>query len=529
MADRDPKPGVAAAQLELDLLADGREVLERWCGSRRVRHLYPDGPNLAILLEAWQELDRRRVLGRVRERPRSLRRTLRKLVLQLCQRDALARDRRLRWRYPPPRVRPPHVRPELVQRALARVDPDARYLVQTRLDGDWAPPDPGSSLAGEAIREQRGLEQFREAIVNEALGHPRQLVALHPQYLLFAACPAPQVRRYPLASFLFVKLPLRMLATLVVFLITAYVGAFVFFNDERLGRFVGDRVSGLVEGDLEMGSIHWELPLVLDLVTGQPTHVVVEDIAVWEAHESYGGERKRRTAWAKRIEADLVLHEIIPWNRLGVPEAIEIPWVLHFTDARSSDDAWFVVREYDDTTDAGETRTLLSLLDAFRAVEPVDPDRRGISFRIDRASFARASLDVDFLHGLEGWEVATELRDLTFELRFDAPGPAEGLPLALPLRFDVDAHVTQGLFTLDDIEVPFSDFALTQLAGGTDGAPLGDVRFDGEGLAAGSPLRLQGMLTDAFTREPEPSEPLPLDAVVQWGRTPHVQIGRAHV
>jgi hypothetical protein len=520
----DPQPGVASAQLDLDLLADGREVLERWCGARRVRHLYPDGPNLAILLEAWQELDRRRVLGRVRERPRPLRRLLRQLVLQLCQRDALARDRRLRWRYPPPRVRPPHVRPALVQRALARVDPDARHLVQTRLDGDWAPPDPGSSLGGEASREQRGLEQFREAIVYEALAHPQALAALHPQYLLFAACPAPQVRRYPLASFLFVKLPLRLLSALVVLLVTAYVGAFVFFNDERLGGFVSTRVSGLIEGDLELGSIHWELPLLLDLVTGQPAHVVVEDVAVWEAYKSYGGERRRRTAWAKHIEVDIVLHEIIPWNRLGVPQAIEIPWVLHFTHARSSDDAWFQVREYHDTTAAGETRTLLSLIDAFRAAEPVDPDRRGISFRIDDASFTRASLDVDFLHGIEGWEVVAELRDLAFELRFDAPGPAEGLPLALPLRFAVDARATQGVLTIDEIEVPLSDFSLTQLACGTNGAPLGNVRFGGEGLAAGSPLRLDGMLTDAFTREPEPAEPLPLDAEVRWGPHPHVQL-----
>lgn len=528
MPQRDPKPGVASAQLELDLLADGREVLERWCSSRRVRYLYPEGPNLAVLLEAWQELDRRRVLGRVRERPRALRRALRKLVLRMAQADALARDRRLRWRYPPPRLRPPHVRPLLVERALGWVDPDVRYLVEARLDGSWAPPDPGTSLVGEAIREQRGLDQFREAIVNEALGNPRQLAALHPQYLLFAAGPTPQVRRYPLASFLLVQLPLRLLSGLVVLLVAAYFGAFVFFNDERLGRFVSDRVSVMIEGDLQMEKIHWELPLVIDLLTGQPTHVVVEDISVWEAHESYGGAPERRTAWVKRVEGELVLHEIIPWNRLGVPEAIEIPWLLHFTAVRSSDDAWFVVREYDDVTDAGETRTLLSLLDAFRPVKPGDPTRKGLSFRVDEARFSRTSLDVDFMHGppqlQEGWQVAAQLRELAFSLRYDSPGPAEGLPLALPLRFDVDAEVPQGYFALDDIEVPLSDFTLTELACGTDDAPVGDVRFAGEGLAAGSPLDLSGVLADAFTRKPRPGEPLPLDAVVQWGDGPHVQL-----
>lgn len=511
-------------QLELDLLADAREVLERWCSGRRHRHLYPDGPNVAIVLEAWQELDRLRVVGRARERPRALRRTLRRLVRDLAQRDALARDRRLRWSYPPPRVRSPHVRPALVQRALGQVDGDARRLVQARLDGDWILPDPGSSLAGEAVREQRGLSQFRDALVNEALGHPRQLAALHPQFLLFAASPAPQVRRYPLASFLLVKLPLRLVSALVTLLFAAYVGAFMFLNDERLGEVVSDGVSGLIEGDLRMGKIHWELPLIVDLLTGQPTHVVVEDISIWEANASYGGERKRRTAWARRVEAELVLHEIIPWNRLGVPQAIEIPWLLHFTEARSVDDAWFVVREYEDTDDDGQTHTLLSLIDAFRAVAPVDPDRRGISFRVEQTRFARATLDVDFLHGLEGWRVATEIRDLSLDLRFDAPGPAQGQGLELPLRFDVDGHATEGYFALDDIEVPFSDFALTQLACGTDSAPLGDVRFAGSGLVADSPLRLEGTLARAFSRDPLPQEPAPLDAIVAYGNNPQVQL-----
>ncbi|MCA9709451.1 MAG: hypothetical protein KDK70_26660, partial [Myxococcales bacterium] len=482
-----------SSQAELDLLADGRDVLERWCGSPRFRYLYPDGPNLAILLEAYQELDRRRLLGRVRERPASLRRALRRIVLQLAHGDALARTRRLRWRYPPPRLRPPHVRPMLMELALGRVDADARALVEARLEGHWAAPDPGSTLATEAVREQRGLGQFREALVNEALSRPEQLTRLHPQFLLFAASPAPTVRRYPIASFLLVKLPLRLLSGVVLLLVALYVGAFAFFNDERLGTFVSDRVSGLVEGELRMERIHWELPLIFDLVTGRPTRVEVENVTVWEAYASYGGERKRRTAFARRLEAELTLHEIIPWNRLGVPEAIEIPWALHFSDVRSEEEAWFVVREYDATTDQGEARSLLSLIDAFRPLE-IDPDRRGLSFWIDQAHLARTSLDVDFMHGLEGWRTETELRDLSFALRFDAPEVEEGTPPTLPLRFDVGGRAIQGYFALDDIEVPLEDFDLGELSCGMGQAALGDVRFAGEGLAAASPLALHGTL-----------------------------------
>ncbi|MEX1368196.1 MAG: hypothetical protein AB1Z98_34015, partial [Nannocystaceae bacterium] len=403
MPASSPQAVDAASQAELDLLADGREVLERWTSSPRYRYLYPDGPNLAIVLEAYQELDRRRAVGRVRGSRRSQRRTLRRIIHKLASLDAIARHRRLRWRYPPPRIRSPHVMPSLVRRALTGVDPDARRLVRARLSGHWASPDPGSSLTTEAVREARGLEQFSDALVNEALAHPEGLARLHPQFLLFAASAAPRRRRYPIASFLLVKLPLRLMAGLLALLVTAYLGAYLLFNDERLGTFVSDNVSGLVEGELRMGKIHWELPLIVDLLTGQPSHVVVEDVTVWEAYDSYGGERTHRTAWARRLEAQMVLHEIIPWNRLGVPSTFEIPWLLHFTEVHSSDDAWFLVREYDDIDDEGVSHTLLSLIDAFRALEPADPDRRGISFRVDRAQLARARIAVDFMHGLQGW------------------------------------------------------------------------------------------------------------------------------
>lgn len=507
-----------SSQAELDLLADGRDVLERWCASPRYRYLYPEGPNLAVLLEAYQLLDRRRVLGRVRDRPRPLRRALRRLVIRLARVDALSRNQRLRWRYPPPRVRPPHVRPALVEHAIERVDPDARGLVRARLDGNWAAPDPSTTLHTEGIKEQRGLDQFREALINEALAQPERLAALHPQFLLFAASPGPRVRRYPIAVFLLVKLPMRLLMGLVVLLVTLYVGAYTWFNDERLGSFVSHNVSGLIEGELDMRRIHWELPLIVDLITGHPTHVVVDDATVWEPYASYGGERTRRTGFVRHLEAGLTLHEIIPWNRLGVPEAFEIPWELHLTDVRSDGEVWFVVREYDAVTDDGEERTLLSLIDAFRPALPTDPDRRGLSFRVRDATLPGITLDVDFMHGLEGWRTQALLRDVGLALHFEAPRVEEGLPPRLPLRFAMTGEAASGVFTLDDIEVPLQDFALEQVMCGMGDAAVGDVRFAGRGEAAGSPLSLRGTLYDAFARELQPGrEPLPGDAEVEYG------------
>lgn len=517
--------GLPRSQTELDLLAEGRDALERWTTSVRFRYLYPQGPNLAVVLRAYQQFDRLRAVGRIGGSPRRQARRLTAMVRRLARRDAVARHRRLRWRYPQARLRSRQSLPPIVVRALGRVDPDARPLVSARLDGTWAPPDPAATLNTEAIAEQRGLDQFREALINEALAHPHELAALHPQFFVFAASPPPLRRRYPIASYLLVKLPLQLVLGVFALLALVYVGAFLLFNDQRLGRFVSTQVSGLVEGELQMESIHWELRLIVDLLTGTPSHVVVDDVSVWEPYASYGGERTRRTAYAPRIEADLVLHEIIPWNRLGVPQALEVPWLLHFSQAQASPGAWISVREYDAVDDEGNTKTLLSLLDAFAPVEPGDPDRKGLSFVVEDTHWEQLELDVNFMHEGQGWRVGADVRDLDLDLRFDAPQPTAGVPVRLPLRFSGVGQVDQGVFQLDDIGVPLEQLALRRLACGMDDAPLGDVAFAAEGLAAGSPLTLSGTLADAFTRRLDPpNEPLPAGTAVRYGDFARVQL-----
>ena len=63
MRSRRPGADHAKWQREADLLADGREFLERFCRSTRFGHLYPEGPSFALLFEAYQELDRLRAIG----------------------------------------------------------------------------------------------------------------------------------------------------------------------------------------------------------------------------------------------------------------------------------------------------------------------------------------------------------------------------------------------------------------------------------------------------------------------------------
>ena len=100
------RPG-SSWQAEADLLADGRDYLERKSAGVRYRHLYPQGANLALLLTAYQALDRARAAGRVRTtQPARLRRMLRRDLRRRLRADALIRDRRLQWRFPTPAREP---------------------------------------------------------------------------------------------------------------------------------------------------------------------------------------------------------------------------------------------------------------------------------------------------------------------------------------------------------------------------------------------------------------------------------------
>src|SRR5690606_27489321 len=140
--------------------------------------------------------------------------------------------------------------------------------------------------------------------------HPRQIPQLHPQYLQFVSSAQPTIKAHPIATLLFVKLPLQLMMTLILLINVAYLAAYHFFNDERLGEFVGDRISGLLDGDLRFGKLHWSPLLLVDLLTGQPTTIHGYDIEVWEPYKIDGLDRSRRTAYAEHVEVELVVHEI---------------------------------------------------------------------------------------------------------------------------------------------------------------------------------------------------------------------------
>ena len=285
-------------QREADLLAEGREVVERLCCSTRWRYLYPEGPSLAVLLGAYQEFDRQRTVGRIRGGPWRQRRRFKAMVRRHVRADVQARSHRLTFGYPQPRLRRLPRPPAVVRQALQQVDPDAREIVAAHVGGDEARMgmtlslDQATTTSGAAAR---GMQQFRDALFNAALANPDSIRSLHAQHLHMLGTAPPTRRRHPIATLLFVKLPLQFVLGLVALLVVAYFGAFVFFNDAVLGRFVSARVSNLVEGELEMESIHWRPRLIVDLLTGTPSPLQVEGVTVWSPYARTNHGREHRS------------------------------------------------------------------------------------------------------------------------------------------------------------------------------------------------------------------------------------------
>lgn len=507
-ADESGQSGQSAQswQLEADLLADGRVLLERLCDRIRTRHLYPAGPNLALLLEGYQILDRERTVGRIPNRPRALRRRLRTLLRQLVRRDVALRSLRLTYKFPPARPQPLEIRlPPIVERALQQVDGDARLEVRAHLQGQrHAEPEvAGTSLVERSdARLHRGLSQLRDALINEALAHPREIPGLHAQYLASCSAGLPLKVQHPIARFLLVKLPLYLWLGFIGLFAIAYVGAYFFVNDETLGRLLTRVIGKQINGDLELGSVHWSPRLLLDLITGTPHDVVVKDIKIWRGYKREGTERDKLIGWADEVEASLSLHEIIPWNRLGVPPVFEIPWVLHFTRAEITSELHIDVGEFAIQSPDGRVTWGISLLDTF-APNPdaptTPPETRGLSFRIDHAQLHDTALDLDF-RPQSGWQTALHLTDASFSLFFEGLHPKLPPPPKKPLVVDLQATADTGILRILSLgyEFPITDLELSQFAAGGN-VPLGDLKIRGTGSFAGSAAHIDGWMRDAFS------------------------------
>jgi len=493
-------------QVEADLLADGRDLLEKLCGTRRYGHLFPGRSNPSLLLEAYQELTRQRCSrrrpfpGERGYRGRREGRLLATILKRMVRRDALARDRRLRWGLPLAQPMPMRTAlPDIVLSALREVDPDVRDDIATLMHGKRGPGPLGmvDRSSREQARLDRGLSQLRTSLFNQAIAHPALIPGLHPQYIAFASSSQPRTRRHPIATLILLRLPLQFIAAMMVLFLATYGGAYTFLNNERLGNFLTSTVGTLLDGELAFESVEWQPDLILDLITGQPHTVHARGVRVYEGYKRDGRKRHNVTAQAEHLELDLVLHEIIPWNRMGFPTP-EIPWILHFARIRNHGDMWINVREYQD--DAGAWR--LSLLQAFASANdaPAIPGYRRLGFLVEDANLPGLRLALDF-HQRQGWGTKLDFDEFDLALSFTGSLPEDPPAERMPFRYLATAHGAHGFLELDGLaRRPIVVRELSELAisGGMRGTPLGDTRIQGAADLGGSPSRFDGFLRDSF-------------------------------
>lgn len=502
------KAGAAGSswQREADLLAEGRVYLERLCNRTRFRHLFPHGPNLALLLLAYQDLERQRLVGRIApDRIRRARRYLRRSLRRRVADDIIERSLRLTYRIPPARPRPLLAElPPLVERALAAVDAGIRPSVRAHILGrdDVVPLDATASALALPPAVARGLGQLRDALVYQAFAHPSEIAGLHPYLLRFAAAPAPTRRQHPLLRLFFVKLPVYSLLGFLAFFAVVYVLAYFFVNDQRLGWILTRVIDKQINGKLELGSVHWRPDLIVDLITGQPHHATVTGLKI------YGGYKRQGLSEPDVVlgeapgplEAGIVIHEIIPWNRFLVPPVLEVPWVLHLTDVQTDEPIRVKVTEKLLKYADGSEEWNIDLLDAFAPGLGPYPvvSTRAISIRLDRVAVPRVDLDLDF-RGATGWQAIMNLRDVGASLVFEGLHPKKPPPRKKPLQFALSGLAETGVanITMLGYQFPIEDLKLGTFAAGGD-YPLGDIRISAEGGLGGSHGLYEGWLRDVF-------------------------------
>lgn len=475
--------------------------LEKLSLTARYRHLFPKGASVALLLAAYQDLERQRIIGRIAPSDlRRARRHLRAVLRHLVRQEVTERSLRLTYRIPPARPQPLTVAlPPLAERALDKVDAAVREPVRAHLRGrplEAVPPDERAAF-------EQGLAQLRDGLIYEAFTHPGEIAVLHPQILRLTAAPLPVKRQHPVLRFIFVKLPIYLWLGLLGFFAAAYVLAYFFLNDEALGRLLTRVIDAQISGRLELGSVHWRPDLIFDLISGRPHHATVRDLKIWRGYKRQGKTEPDIVLGGAEgpIEAHLVLHEIIPWNRFLVPPVLEVPWVLHFTDLRTEAPIVLHVQEERTTYADGQREWVIDLLDTFAAAPGEWPplSTRGISIRVDHAELPRVDLGLDF-RGNTGWQADLALRDLRLSLLFEGLHPKKPPPAKKPLQFAITGRAETGRLSLTTLgyDFPIEGLALDTFACG--GAyPLGDIRLRGEGSIGGSPGVVDGWLRDVFT------------------------------
>ena len=479
-------------QYEANLLSQGRERVEAFCRTGDTE------TSIQAETTSPSSFAPTRRSGRTHHPRRSLvsathQQRWSRLLDQACRRDALARQVRVRHRIPAPRSRPlPGPQPSCVDRSLRRLHADARDSVRDIVLGMHTAPSPGQTrLSKVFFRISEAMDEFRGHLVNEALSTPSEIPRLHEQHVRLCESPYPRRLGHPLAAFLFVRLPARALAALLAlflamyFVVYAYLNWAMFDNGRLVATVVTDRLSELLDGDMQFEQVRFGPLLLFDVATGRPHELDIRGVRVFEPPDEHGA--RHLTAYAEHLSAELNILEIIPLNRLGIPRLLDFPWILHFTDITSHGDFSVEAREI-----PGDPSGAVGLIRAFQVQREMKlPEgTKTLGIEVDRLSIPNAEVLLRF-EEQSTWAVELQTQGIEGSIFFEGHEVGTELPPLLPLRWTASAEQADGEIRALGYRVPLDTFTIDRLADGLDGAPLGDMLLQGRGRVAGTEATLE--------------------------------------
>lgn len=489
-------------QFEANLLSSGRDQVEVFCQSWRYRNLYPSGDNPAIVLRAYQELEVQRTIAGDTWSDRRIRRRFRRLIARCCRQDALARQRKVRYRLPDPRAQHLPAPPSPpVARAVLQLDPDARESVRAIVMGQHETLSAGQTrLSKVFFRISQAMDEFRAHLVNEAFAHPDQISRIHPQQLRHTESIYPARLGHPIASFLFVRLPARALAALLTVMMVLYLVAYaylnwaVFDNGRTVAWILSDRISALIDGEMKFEEVRFGPTLAVDILTGRPHALDIRGLTVWEPPNAEGA--RHLTAAAEHITAELNVLEIIPINRLGIPRLLAFPWLLHFASVESHGDFFVEAREI-----PGDPDGTVGLVAAFHVEKVVElPEgTKTLGIEIDAMTIRNPRVRLRFEEQSD-WAVELDAALIEGALRFDGRPQGTEVPALIPLRWSSRATSVNGEIRALGYRVPVRELDIASLANGMDATVLGDMSINASGEIAGGNSKLRGTLQDLSDR-----------------------------
>ena len=274
------------------------------------------------------------------------------------------------------------------------------------------------------------------------------------------------------------------------FVVYAYLNWAMFDNGRTVASVVTDRLSELLDGDMESEQVRFGPLLLFDVATGRPHELDLRGVRVFEPPDDQGA--RHQTAYAEHLSAELNILEIIPLNRLGISRLLDFPWIFHFTDITSHGDFSVEAREI-----PGDPSGAVGLVRAFQVQREMKlPEgTKTLGIEVDHLSIPNAEVLLRF-EEQSTWAVELQTQGIEGSIFFEGHEVGTDLPPLLPLRWTASAERADGEIRALGYRVPLDNFTIDRLSDGLDGAPLGDMLPQGRGLVAKTRATLEGTMRD---------------------------------